>query len=75
MQSDADSPSLLQLPDTALISILQNLDASSLIAISQTSRYFSRKVPVTLLPLTEHVARRQVLDRCSGDVEAATRFR
>ena len=80
MQSTAmpDAPpsaSLLHLPDTALVNVLSNLDASGLASISRASRYFVRKDPVTGLPLTEHIARQQVISRCEGNEDAARRFK
>ena len=67
--------SLLHLPGAAVLEVLRNLDARSLAALEQTAHVFSRRDPVTRLPLTEHIARQLVLRGCGGDAEAAERFR
>ena len=72
---DAPMASLLHLPDTALVAVLSNLDAAGLSSIAQASRYFVRKDPVTGLPLTQHIARQQVISRCDGSEDAARRFK
>ena len=77
MQSFPESPahSLLQLPDETIGAILRNLDASSLTSLERTCKFFTRKDSVSKLPLTEHVAREQVMERFRGDAEIAARFR
>lgn len=73
--TESQGQSLLQLPDATLEAILRNLDASSLVSLEQTSKFFTRKDSVSKLALTEHIAREQVIDRCHGDEEVAKRFR
>ena len=77
MQSltESSTQSLLQLPDATLIAILQNLDATTLVSLEQTCKFFTRKDSVSRLALTEHIAREQVIARCHGDEVAAQRFR
>jgi len=72
---ESQGQSLLQLPDVTLENILRNLDASSLVSLEETSKFFTRKDSVSKLALTEHIAREQVIDRCNGDEEVAKRFR
>lgn len=67
--------SLLQLPDGPLLGVLRNLDATSLANLERTAKFFNRKDSVSKLPLTEHIAREQVIDRCDGDEAVAARFR
>lgn len=66
---------LMQLPDTALLNILQQLDGKSLNALSKTNKYFNIYMPVSGLKLTEHVARERVLAIHEGDFESARRFK
>ena len=77
MELPSASPpiSLLQLPDSAILGVLRCLDASSLVALDHTARYFTRKDPVSHMPLTEHIARELVVADCGGDADAAARFR
>lgn len=72
---DPAPASLLHLPDAAILGVLRNLDATSLVALEQTARYFTRRDPTSHLPLTEHIARELVLSDCGGDVDTASRFR
>jgi hypothetical protein len=78
MQPCIDPPggrSLLQLPDETLLGIMRNLDATSLVSLERTAKFFTRKDSVSKLALTEHVARELVIDRCDGDEATARRFR
>lgn len=75
MSSNATAVDLLQLPDTALLTVLQCLDGKSLNALSQTHSYFNLYMPVSGLKLTEHVARERVLALHEGDLESASRFK
>ncbi|KAH7617085.1 hypothetical protein Ndes2526B_g07675 [Nannochloris sp. 'desiccata'] len=72
---ESQGQSLLQLPDATLENILRNLDASSLVSLEKTSKFFTRKDFFSKLALTEHIAREQVIARCNGDEEVAKRFR
>lgn len=65
----------MQLPDTALLTILQHLDGKSLNALSKTNKYFNMFMPVSGLKLTEHVARERVLALHEGDLDSARRFK
>ena len=66
---------LMQLPDTALLTVLQHLDGKSLNYISKTNKYFNIYMPVSGLKLTEHVAKERVLAIHEGDLESARRFK
>jgi hypothetical protein len=68
------STQLLHLPENSILEILSRLDAKSLVNISLTGRYFSKKEPITRLGLTEHVARIRVIGHC-GTKESAERFK
>jgi hypothetical protein len=72
---ESQGQSLLSLPEATLEAILSNLDASSLVSLSQTSKFFNRRDSVSKHALTEHIARDQVIDRCNGDEAVAKRFR
>lgn len=72
---ESQGQSLLQLPNATLENILRNLDASSLVSLGQTSKFFTSKDSVSKLALTEHIARELVIERCNGDEELAKRFR
>ena len=74
MDIDCGPLSLLHLPDTAIVEVLRNLDAKSMVSLEQTASYFHKKDPVSRLPMTEHIAREMVLRDC-GAMEQATRFR
>ena len=65
----------MQLPDATLGAIFSHLDASSLVALAQTCKYFVRKDSASKLQMTEHIAREQVLLRCGGNEDLAHRFR
>jgi hypothetical protein len=67
--------SLLHLPDTAVFNVLRQLDAVSLTRLEATCGFFSQRQPVSRLPLTEHLAKEHVLDRCGREMHVATRFR
>lgn len=67
--------SLLQLPDTAILTILESLDARSLNALTKSSRYFNMFIPASGLKLTEHVARQKVLELHHGDEKTSQRFK
>ena len=66
---------LLQLPDTAIISILESLDAKALVALSRTSKYFSMHMVSSGLRLTEHIARERVLAKHHHDEDSSQRFK
>lgn len=66
---------LMQLPDTALLTVLQHLDGKSLNALSKTNKYFNIYMPVSGLKLTEHIARERVLAIHEGDLDSARRFK
>jgi hypothetical protein len=70
------SEGLVDLPDTAIISVLNSMDAKSLKAISETCTYFrDTYMPVSGLKLTEHVARKRLLECHDGDESTAERFK
>lgn len=74
MDIDFGPMSLLQLPDTAIVEVMRNLDAKSMVCLEQTASYFHRKDPVSRLPLAEHIAKEAVMQSCST-LEHASRFR
>jgi hypothetical protein len=65
---------LLSLPDHAVVEVMRHLDARSLVQLQQTAQYFSRKDPVTRLPLTDHIALLRLQQLCRSN-EEASRFR
>lgn len=70
----AEPPSLLALPDAAILEVMRHLDGRSLVALERSASYFTRTDPVTLLPLGEHVARETLLQLAGTEAEAE-RFR
>jgi hypothetical protein len=64
---------VLELPDTAILAILEYLDGKSLSSLSKTCTYFQRYFRGE--KLTEHVAKQRVLGLHGGCLETASRFR